>query len=372
MASDDSGASSTESLLDVLEEAEEEIHQSPDTFEDYFVGTDSHWLSEDELFELQTARDSGMKVPPPLTTWKERDATTKVSLTVAKARRVTWEQGKKEVLLHKKNVSGLPAASSNIEQVCRHLFGSTSKLAKLFFELLELTKEEYLLFLISYFKSCRYKMSVQNLHDSDDETKLLMEGNKYNGIWRKIATLRRHAHGESFWQEVESILNGVHRDLFVANESHETADVSIDEAASTFRYVVGLDDDKLHYAYTKDTRADGLKKVHHAKDNRHGFTAHTACHSATAAPLNVSFQRKNETFRSTTERMIDAMFGKHSGRTDRLDNLEPMDRGYWDRWASRQCTTVVPKQIMYNSSTETNNVLKNCANNPNRMWKPKS
>jgi hypothetical protein len=83
--------------------------------------------------------------------------------------------------------------------------------------------------------------------------------------------------------------------------------------------------------YNKNTNSDGLKKGHHAKDNRHGFTAHTACHSATAAPLNVSFQRKNETVRQTTERMLDDLFALHTSSMNRLDNVElAMDRGYWD------------------------------------------
>ena len=62
---------------------------------DFFYGNndDKHWLSEDHLFELQTARDAELKAPPPLTTWKEADATEEVEVTVAKARRLLWEQG---------------------------------------------------------------------------------------------------------------------------------------------------------------------------------------------------------------------------------------------------------------------------------------
>ena len=104
-----------------------------------------------------------------------------------------------------------------------------------------------------------------------------------------------------------------------------------DEGDEDFQYLIGLDDDKLHYNYTNKTKSDGLKKGHHAKDNRHGFTAHTACHSANAAPLNVSFQREHETVRTTTERMLRGMYGKHTGQTGRLDFLDiAMDRGYWE------------------------------------------
>ena len=40
---------------------------------------------------------------------------------------------------------------------------------------------------------------------------------------------------------------------------------------------------------------------------------------------------QNETVRQTTERMLEAMFGLHTGRVNRLDNVEiAMDRGYWE------------------------------------------
>jgi hypothetical protein len=66
----------------------------------------------------------------------------------------------------------------------------------------------------------------------------------------------------------------------------ESATNELDEAElSTFLYQIGSDDDKLHYNWSKNTKSDGLKRGHHTKDNRHGFTARTACHAATAAPL---------------------------------------------------------------------------------------
>jgi hypothetical protein len=75
----------------------------------------------------------------------------------------------------------------------------------------------------------------------------------------------------------------------------------LEDEVSTFLYQVGLDDDKLHYNWGKSTKSDGLKRGHRAKDNRHGFAAHTTYNGATAAPLKVSFERQNETVRLTTE-----------------------------------------------------------------------
>jgi hypothetical protein len=139
--------------------------------------------------------------------------------------------------------------------------------------------------------------------------------------------LPRQANDESFWQVVETLLNDSFMELFMSPASK----CSNDGDSPQFSYIIGLDDDKLHYNHNSKTPADGLKKGHHAKDNRRGFTAHTACHSATAAPLNVSFQRQHETVHTTVERMLAYLFGKHTGQTGRLGFLElAMDRGYWE------------------------------------------
>ena len=191
-------------------------------------------------------------------------------MTIGKAKRVACNQGKAEIKLHKENVANInlppdcPTPSAPIEKVYHFLFGSTSKLKDLFCDQLQLETEDYLLFLISFFKSCRYKMSVPNLHLSDDQIKNLMSTKKYNSIWKRIVDLPRHAHGESFWQKVESQSNRIFEELFMSPES---VDIEGDEQ-NQFHYVIGLDDDKLHYNHTPKTVADGLKKGHHARDNR--------------------------------------------------------------------------------------------------------
>ena len=296
---------------------------NPDTLEDLFVDDDNYWLSEDQLYKLQTERDPVNKVPPPLKDWTELDATTKSEVTVGKARRVAWDHGRDEIILHKKNVSSILNGDNEATiKVYQHLFGSRSKLKALFCETLDISCETYLSFVPSFFKSCRYKMSVKNLHDTDDCIKDLMPTGEYNKVWRAIAKAPRHAHGESFWQLVESTLNKTYKELFT-----EATTVEDD---LFFRYVIGLDDDKLHYNWNKETDSDYLKKDHHVKDIRHGFTLHTAAFSATAAPLHVSAQRSSETVRLTTERMLDEIFGKHTGTAASLDNVDlAMDRGHW-------------------------------------------
>ena len=41
--------------------------------------------------------------------------------------------------------------------------------------------------MLTYFKSCQYKMTVNVLHETEDDIKLLMPTADYNAIWRKIA-----------------------------------------------------------------------------------------------------------------------------------------------------------------------------------------
>jgi len=323
--SNDDDGSEGSNAAETAEETGEETMPEPDTCQDLFLENDNCWLSEDHIFELQASRDQANKFPPPLKDWSELEASTKAEITVGKARRVAWDHGKEEILLHKKNVSAINDDDDDADstsKVYNCLFGSKSKLKALFCETLDISCETYLGFILSFFKSCRYKMSVKNLHDTDDHIQNLMPTEQYNKIWRDIARAPRHAHGESFWQQVESTLNNAYKELFA--EAAAADDVF-------FRYVIGLDDDKLHYNWTKETDSDFIKKDHHVKDNRHGFTLHTAAFSATASPLHVSAQRSSETVRLTTERMLDEIFGKHTGTAASLDNVDlAMDRGYWE------------------------------------------
>ena len=172
--------------------AEEADALNPNTFEDYFFDDNDnglHWLTKDHLYKLQTARDKEMKVPPLLSSWKESKPTSSVQVTVAKARQLAWKQGIKEIDLHTKNASKLPGDGSITQQVYQFMFGTTSQLYQLFYAKLGLTKTEYITFLMTYLKSCQYKMSAPNLHNMDDDIKFLMPTTKYNKTWQKIATL---------------------------------------------------------------------------------------------------------------------------------------------------------------------------------------
>ena len=74
-----------------------------------------------------------------------------------------------------------------------------------------------------------------------------------------------------------------------------------------------MDDDKQHFAFSKNSDTHGLKKVRHIKDNRFGHNVHTAGLSATGIPLCVCFEREDETQTQVYIQMIKKMFGSRTG-----------------------------------------------------------
>jgi hypothetical protein len=188
------------------------VPDEADTFEDFFEEPDLHWLSDDQIKEMhEKEQDGKVKIPPPLNHWVEiepRDTTYQV--TFGKARRVLWGQFKQEHTLFMHNVetsidsSPRAANTDNLQaKVYDLLFGPTSEIAVLFMGKLELKESVYLEFLMTFFKSCRYKMPVAALQGSIDNLRL-MPTKDYNAIWSKIVKCQRNARGESFWQELES------------------------------------------------------------------------------------------------------------------------------------------------------------------------
>ena len=305
-----------------------------DAIEDFFgeddVDSQSYWMADDQVAELyQRTNDNGVKVPPPLMDWNLQEPQDKpMQVTFGKARRSLWLQFKQEHALFMNNVKKLSTVqdvTGSINKVYQYLFGPKSSMAKIFYERIGISEEVYVLFMITYLKSCCYRMSVKNINNNGDPI-LMMPTKEYNAIWKTIAGLERNASGESFWQELEDDLNTSLMALFMGGNDEETIAIR-----SSLVWLLGLDDDKLHSAWTHSTEFDGLKKDHHQKDNRHGFTAHTCCLSATCVPIQVQFQRESETVVSCTNRMVSGLFGRHTGRPERIDNTTFfMDRGYWN------------------------------------------
>jgi hypothetical protein len=335
-SAEEENATGTEAEADEAEVADLDIEMEEedalmDTYEDCFKPADTtHYLTMEEMHEMKTV-DKRVKVPP-LSKWKELASTQKIHITVAKARRRLWKQAKDEVEVFRKNVKDLRLGTSapnqvegdDLQRVYHYLFGATSKLADIFLRNIDgLSKQDYLSFMLTYFMSCKYGHAVATLHNAPDEefnSGALMPTAQYNGIWRKIAKLRATNREEAFWQELETTMNFLCRKLFMASK----------EDFPLFHYRIGLDDDKPHYAWTKHSDATAIKKVHHAKDNRRGFTVHTAAYSATDVPVGVVFQREKESVQDSFLRIVGDLFGKSTGNaTDLHGATFASDRGYW-------------------------------------------
>ena len=170
-----------------------------DGMEDFF-GEDapgSYWLSDDQLAELMlrgpTSSGAGtVKIPPPLLDWALQDPHEKpMQVTFGKARRSLWEQFKKEHGLFINNVKKLETPSvyrftGAIDRVYQFLLGPSSSMAKIFYDRLGISEQKYVLFIMTYLKSCCYRMSVKNLNDNADPI-VIMDTVAYNEIWTRIA-----------------------------------------------------------------------------------------------------------------------------------------------------------------------------------------
>jgi hypothetical protein len=56
----------------------------------------------------------------------------------------------------------------------------------------------------------------------------------------RLLPLPRHAHGESFWQEVERLMNDAYKVLFMDSSMPLSVDSLLEEETSLFSYVIGL------------------------------------------------------------------------------------------------------------------------------------
>ena len=147
-----------------------------------------------------------------------------------------------------------------------------------------------------------------------------MDTEVYNLLWARIGSLGGTRRQQPFWITVEELLNSNLKRLFLPGENGYRES-----------YLIGLDDDKLHFNYNHSSKMNGLKAVHHTKDNRKGFTLHTAAYSAMCVPISVMFQRQQESVQGSYLRLLKSLFGQERGEA--LPDLRGVtlasDRGYW-------------------------------------------
>ena len=265
---------------------------------------------------------------PKLSDWiEDKVDNDNMTVTVAKARRSLWSKAKQEIMRTKKNISTLRSSHDNqnrsdIYYLYKYMFGPTSLLADTLMRNLEgMTASDYLCFMITFLMSCKNKMSVPMMHYCKMlNSSELMETDAYNLLWARIASLGGSMRQQPFWMTIEEVANTTFKALFLGDKSNNGD-----------TYLIGLDDDKLHYNYSSKSPMNGLKGTYHACDCRKGFTLHTAALSASCVPICVMYQRELESVQATYVRILKSLFGRERGEAppDLRGVTLASDRGYW-------------------------------------------
>jgi hypothetical protein len=124
------------------------------------------------------------------------------------------------------------------------------------------------------------------------------------------------------WQGVQDALNRTFRDLFIVG----VKDI-VDRPSIT------IDDDKMHYAITKNGNTDGLKLTQHVRDNRKGFVDNHLVFTATGVPLGIDWEKTGDDHAAASSmRLIKGQLCPFQ-RDARVPNLTGWgilaDRNYW-------------------------------------------
>ena len=228
---------------------------------------------------------------PKLSQWEEKeidDDDVAVTVTVGLALRRLWRQGKKEISILKRNIEAIRTTQdqtnnrSEIYSIFTFLFGTKS----IFCETLRrhlpgLSELDYLRFLTTYFSSCQSQMSLplKNYSKAINCTNFLEQQN-YNLIWAQILALGGSQYSNPLWIMIEDTTNKTLKSLFMGGNDNEK-----------LSYILDIDDNKLHFNYGHNSDMNNLKSTHHIRDNRKGFTLHTAAFSATCVLVAIMYQR---------------------------------------------------------------------------------
>ena len=299
------------------------IFRLPFDMDEYDISNRDDFLWDDDFEEANDGCNA--EGVPDLKNWVEVDED-EISMTVATSRQRLWKYAEDEITTIRDNISSLTFnindcdwMSDNLQKLYQFLFGTHSTLYRLFHDNLGIDKPTYLQFLQTFFLSCKNNRGVSAIHAMFDiDKKYYMSVDEYNGLWKKIDNLRSTNSSIAFWQALEDAINNNIKRIVFQNSSESVP------------HLVAIDDDKVHFAWTLSSNADGLKRCHHAKDNRRGFTVHTAAFPASQIPIGAYFQRDGESVQTTYLRMLKKMFGNGSDVLPDLRNITlASDRGYW-------------------------------------------
>jgi hypothetical protein len=156
----------------------------------HFIFVTSVYNAEDQTHE--TTRLDGA---PQASAWREYHTSYGFEVTIDKAKRQMWEQGKAEIELARQNLANLvpstidPTPSTLQNALFETIMGPNSKMEKLLrSELAPFSRVEYCRFMASFFTSCQFSTSLKAIHSSSRfNSTPLMDLKTYNTIWRRIA-----------------------------------------------------------------------------------------------------------------------------------------------------------------------------------------
>jgi len=280
---------------------------------------DGYWISDEQVEEL--AGSSNNNVYPKATEWKDvsdNEEMMNLRVTVDKARRFLWKQAKTEISILR-DYWGEDHPS--FHELAANLYGEQSKLFHLFEEELQLDYETFCRFLATFYTASSLSIAAPRLYELNsrfDTTGLMETKEEFMKIIRRMETIDEGNDGDSLWMKIEYAYNSEMRKIFLSKRGNNTLSIA-------------LDDDKVHFNYSKSAKTYGLKKHRHIKDNRFGHTLHTAGFSAIGAILCALFEREGETSTEVYERSVKFLFGSRTGNgaPDLTGLTFCSDRGYW-------------------------------------------
>jgi hypothetical protein len=276
---------------------------------------------------------SGRKGPKP-SDWADVSTSSYApTITIDKARRELWKQGKSELqMIMEKMTRRWENSAQYIENptvkkipsdfIFKVLFGyESSALGQYFGRKLKMDPHTYYRFLGTFWMSCQWGVPVKNLHSSKRfQSNSVMETKEYNAIWTKLSKVGKDLNARAAWMDIEEIVNNTLADIFLPDDMN------------SFNFLLVIDDDKMHY--NKDSPnvdSMGLKDQRHTADNRKGFTKHDTVMAAMDCPIRIAWQREKDTSQSCFERSMRELFGQRTGSgLPAMSNVTiASDRGYW-------------------------------------------
>ena len=294
----------------------------PDDEQDDFYDC---FLSERELHDFLT---------PTADKWDDVDPISVMpNLTIDKSKEIQWDLAQEEItfVLNRLNeIIGCTEEDSveiKTRRLIDHVIGDQSEIGNFLQSILEISRTEYLEFMITLVVQAAYRITSSQLYDSQSllSREVPMAESRYNEIWLKLATLKKTEAHERFvaagrrdkciWEKMEEIVNELCRSVSITNRSGKIS--------------IALDDDKIWVALTGRNSVDffGLKYTRHVKANRNGFVAHTAVSTGANIPLGIIFERTKDSTFDCFSRILKFLF-ERNGVCDLRNVLVASDRGY--------------------------------------------